>query len=91
MHPTNIKHEVGYLGPNELIFEVGYQQHMLIKQGSDVPFWMNSQEHIAMQFSQYDDPQLKDKTKDELLVNLESAGVDISVMKGKRVGKLQDI
>ena len=34
---------------------------------------------------------LKDKTKAELLAKLKIAGMDMSVVKGKRVGELQDI
>ena len=42
-------------------------------------------------FSHYNEPQLKDKTKDELLGNIKSAGMYMSAVMGKRVGKLQDI
>ena len=34
---------------------------------------------------------LKDKTKADLLGNLKIGGVDMSVVKGKRVGELHDI
>ena len=50
---------------------------------------MNLQEIVVTKFSQYDDPQLKDKTKDELLGNIKSDSVDISVMKGNMVGDIQ--
>ena len=41
MHPTNTNQEVGYLGPNEKKFDVGDWQHMILQEGSDVPFWIN--------------------------------------------------
>ena len=64
---------------------------MLFQWEDILPFWMTPQERLAKKFSQYDELQLEDKTKDELLGNLKSAGVDISVVCGKRVGYLQDI
>ena len=91
MHPTKMKQEVGYLFLHEKIIELGDQKHMLLQEGGDVPLWMTPQDHVATYFSQYDEPQLKDKTKTELLGNLQSAGVDISVVKEKRVGELQYI
>ena len=63
---------------------------MVFQEGDNVPFWMNPQESIDKNIIKYGDPQLKDKTKDELLSNLKSAGVDIYVVKGKRVDELQD-
>ena len=64
---------------------------MLFQEGGDAPFWMNTQERVDTKFSQYDDPQLKDNKKAELLGNIKSAGVDVSVVNGKRLGELQDI
>ena len=52
---------------------------------------MNTQESTATKFCQYDEPYLQDKKKYELLCNLKSADVGISVVKGKRVGDLHDI
>ena len=91
MHPTNIKQEVGYFGPHEKIIEIGDQKHIIFQEGGYVTFWMNPQEFIDTKFSQYDDPQLKDKTKADSISNIKSAGVDISVVKGKKVGNLQDV
>ena len=64
---------------------------MLLQDGSDVPLWMTPQQRVATNFSQYDDTYVKDKTKYELLSNLKSADVNISVEKVKGVGELQDI
>ena len=64
---------------------------MVFHEGSNVSFWITPQQLVVTKFSQCDDPQLKDKTKTELLGNLQSAGVDISVVKEKRVGELQYI
>ena len=91
MHPPDIKQEIGYLSPNEIITEVGDEKIMVFQEGGDVPLWKTTQERVATKFSQYDDTQLKDKKKSELIGNLNSAGVDISVVKGKRVGYMQDI
>ena len=91
MNPKNINQEVGYFGPHEKIIEVGDENHMLFQESGDVPFWMTPQDSVAKTFSQYDDLQLKDKTKAELLGNIKSAGVDISVVKGNRLYKIQDI
>ena len=63
MHRTKIKQAVGYLGPNEIIIEVGYEQHMV----------------------------LQEDRKSGLLGNLKSAGMDIYVLKGKRVCGLRVI
>ena len=52
---------------------------------------MNPQQNVDKNISQYDDTQLKYKTKSKLLSNLKSSGVDIYVVKGERVGDLQDI
>ena len=54
---------------------------MIFQEGGDVPFWMTPQERVATKFSQYDEPQLKDKTKDEFIGNLKSSGVGIYVLK----------
>ena len=56
MNPTKIKREVGYLVPHEKIIEVRYDQNMVFQEGSDVPFWMTTQEHIATNFNQYAEP-----------------------------------
>ena len=64
---------------------------MVLLQGGDLPFWITSQERLDTKFSQYDEMQLKDKKNAELISNIESADVDISVFKGNRVGDLQDI
>ena len=64
---------------------------MVFQEGSDVPLWMTPQERVATKFSQYNEPQLKDKTKAYLLGNIKSYGVDISVVKEERVGGMQDI
>ena len=42
-NPTNIKQEVGYLGPHKWIIEVGDEKHMLFQEGGDVPLWMTPQ------------------------------------------------
>ena len=89
-NPTKMKEEVGYLGHHYKIPEVGDEKHILFQDGADVPLRMTPQEHLATKFSQYDDPQLKYKAEDELLGNLKSDGVDIYIMKWKRVGELQD-
>ena len=46
---------------------------------------------MATKFSQYGDKKLKYNTKVGLIVRLKSAGVGISVVKGKRVGNIQYI
>ena len=51
---------------------------------------MTTQERVAIKSSQHDDSYLKYKIKAELLGKLKSTGVDIFVVKGKRVGELQD-
>ena len=84
MHATKIKQKVGNLGPHEKILEVGDDNHMLSQEGSDAPLWMNPQDRVSKKFSQYDEPQFKDKTKSELLGNLRIAGVDIYLEKEKR-------
>ena len=52
---------------------------------------MKPKERVDKKFSQFEEPQLKDNTKAKLLSNLKSAGVDIHVVKGNKVGDLQDI
>ena len=64
---------------------------MVFQEGADVPFWMTTQECVATDISQYDQPQLKLNTKAELFDNLKSSGVDISVVDGKRLGEPQDL
>ena len=64
---------------------------MVIQEGGNVPLWVTPQGDIAMNFGEYGEPQLKDKTKAELLGNIKSAGVDIYLVKGNRVVELQDI
>ena len=64
---------------------------MLFQEGRYIPLWTTPQEHVATKFGQYDDMQLKDKTDSELLGNLKRAGVYIYVVKGNRVGDMQDI
>ena len=64
---------------------------MVFQEGGNVPFWMKPQYRISMKFRQCDETQLKDNTKAELLGNLNSAGMHISVVRGNRVGYMQDI
>ena len=64
---------------------------MAFQLGGGVTFWMDPQERIDTPFSHYDELQLKEKTKAELIGNIKSSGVDISVVKGERVGELQNI
>ena len=52
---------------------------------------MTTQEHVSAEFSKYDEPLLKDKTKYMLIGNIKISGVDMSVVKGKRVGYMQNI
>ena len=85
MNPTNIKQKVGYIGLYEQILELGDDKHMLFQEGGDESLCMTPQERVATKISQYDGPQLKNKTKYELLGNIKISGVDISVMNGKRV------
>ena len=91
MQPTKIKQEVGFLVLYELIIELGYDNIMLFQEAVDVALCMNPQEHVDTTFIQYDEPQLKDKTKSELLGNLKSVDMDIYVVKEDIVGELQDI
>ena len=90
MHLTYIKQEFGYLGPHELIIEVGYGQHVVFQKGGDISLWMNLQERVATNFSKYYELQLKYKTKAELIGNLKIYAVSISVVKGKRLGIWHD-
>ena len=64
---------------------------MLLKDSNNVPLCMTSQESVVTKFSQYDEPQLKDKTKAELLGDIKSDCVDISIVKGNRVGEMHYI
>ena len=91
IHPTNIKREVGYLGPHEKTIDVGDDQNMVSQESGYEPFWMNPQECVAKNFSQYDEPWLKNKTKAELLGNLKNTSAYMSILKGKSIGELQDI
>ena len=45
-NPTNIKQEVGYLGPNKRIIEVGDEKHMLFHEGGNVPLWTTQQQRV---------------------------------------------
>ena len=91
MHPTNIQHDYGYLGPHEQILEVGDEHNVVFQQGSDVPFCMTPQQRVSTKFSHYDELSLKDNTKSDLFGNLKSAGMNMSVVKGDMVGELQNI
>ena len=89
--PKNINQEVGCLVPYGRISEVGYDQNILFQEGGDVPFWITLQDRVFINFSQRDEPQLKDNKKAELIGNIKISGVDIYVVKGDRVGQLQYI
>ena len=64
---------------------------MALQDDGDVPFWITPQERVVTKFSQCYEPQLKDKTEAELIGDIKSAGIDISIVKGNRVGQLQDV
>ena len=91
IHPNNTNQDVGYLGPHEKILEIGDEQNMVFQEGDDVSLWTTPQKRSAMKFSQYYVPQLTDKKQAELLGYLKSAGVNISILKGNKVGELKDI
>ena len=64
---------------------------MVLKEGVHGPFWMTPQERVAMKFSQYDKPQLKDNKNAALLGNNKTSNMDMYAVKGNRLGKLKDI
>ena len=69
----------------------GDEKRMVFQEGVSGPFWMTPQDYVSTKSGQCDDPSLKDKTKDKLLGNLKRDVKNISVVKGERVGELQDI
>ena len=91
MHPTNSKHNFGYLGPHDQIIEIGDEHHMEFQGGSNGPLCMTPQESIATKYSYYDNTSLKYKTKAEFLGNISISKVNMSVVKGGGVGWLQYI
>ena len=91
IHATNIKKEVGYLGLYERILGVGGDHYMSFQEGINRPFWMTPKELVATKFSQHDQSSLKDNTEDELIGNIKISGIDMYVLKGKKVNYLQDI
>ena len=88
MHPINTNNTFECLGRHERIFEVGDEYHMLLKEVGNDPLCMNPQERVATKCSHYDELPLIDRTKAELIGNIKSDGVDMSVAKGKRVSEL---
>ena len=64
---------------------------MVFQEDVNGPLCMTIHNIIAKTFGHYDDPPLKDKTKAERLGDFKCAGVNMSVVKGDRVGELQDI
>ena len=91
IQPTDSKQEVGCLDLHGKILEVGDEKYMVFQQGGNTPLWMTPQEREATKFCQYDEPKLKYKTKDKLLGNLKSYDVDIYVLKGKRLGQIEEV
>ena len=91
MQPKNIKHNLFYIGPYERIIEVGDDQLMIFQESGNVTLCMNPQDHVVKSFGHYDDMPLKDKTKAELPGNTKSDGMDMSVVKGNKIGEMQDI
>ena len=67
------------------------EHNIVFQEGINVLFCMTPQERVATKFSQYDELQLKDNTKSELLGNTKISGVGISLVKEDRVGELQDV
>ena len=45
---------------------------MVFQEGGDIPLWMTPQERVAIYFSQYTEPLLKDKRKSGLLGNIKT-------------------
>ena len=64
---------------------------MLLQKGENGPFYMTPKECLVKNFSQYDELLLIDHTKAELLGKPKSTGVDVYIVKGKRVVKMQDV
>ena len=64
---------------------------MVFQEGGYIPFCITPQETVVTNTSNYYELQLKGKKKAELLSNLKSADVDIYIVKGYRVGDMQDI
>ena len=91
MHPTNTNQEVVYLGLYEKIIYVWDDHNMVFQEGGNGTLWMNPQEILAANFGDYDDTSLKDNTNAELLGNIKSADVVMYLVKGKRLGDMQDI
>ena len=64
---------------------------MVLQEGGDRTLCMYTQECISTKFIEYDEPQLKDRTKAELISNINITSEDMSIVKEKRVGKMQDV
>ena len=91
MHPTNIKHNFGYLGPHDQIIEVWDENHMAFQGGSNGHLCMTPQESVSTKCSYCDDTSLKYQTKAGFLGNISISNVNMSVVKEERVGWLQYI
>ena len=61
---------------------------MVFQEVGDVPLCITPKQCVVTKFSQGDEPQLKDKTNAELLGNIKSSRVDISIVKQKRVAMI---
>ena len=88
IHPTNTKHNFGYLGLHDQIIEVWNENNMAFQGGSNGPLFMTPQYSVSTKCSYYDDKSLIDKTKAGFLGNINSSNVNMSVVKGKRVGEM---
>ena len=55
MHPTNIKHNYGYLGTHDQIIEMGDEHHIKFQGGINGPLCMTTQERVSTKCSDYDD------------------------------------
>ena len=64
---------------------------MVVQQGGGVLLYMTPQERVDMKFSEFDEPSLKYNTNTELIGNIKITGMDMYVVKLKRVGELQDV
>ena len=91
IHPTNTKQEVGHLLPHKQIIDKGDDQNMAFQEVGNGKLWTIPQERVDTKFSNYFDLQLKDNTKAKLLGDIKNDDVDMSVVKGKMLGDLQDI
>ena len=85
---TEIKEEVGYLGPHSPLLTVGDIQKMCFKEGDDGPYYMSPINRELHRYDEVKGKKVKKRLKKDMCQDLERLGFNV---RGKTIKEVQEM